>query len=103
MPDNDLSALLADTLDAITGLDAAAVAAARARQDLLTKPRGSLGVLEDVSVQLAGLASLPRAAFPNQRASPSSPPITACTPRASPRGRRRSPPRWSPTSSPGAP
>jgi len=49
-------ALLADTVAAITGLDAAAVAAARQRQDLLTKPRGALGQLEAVSVQLAGLA-----------------------------------------------
>jgi nicotinate-nucleotide--dimethylbenzimidazole phosphoribosyltransferase len=40
----------------IRGIDPAAVTAARERQDLLTKPRGSLGVLEDVSVQLAGLA-----------------------------------------------
>jgi nicotinate-nucleotide--dimethylbenzimidazole phosphoribosyltransferase len=48
--------LLDDTIDAIGPLDAAAAAAARARQDTLTKPRGSLGVLEDVSVQLAGLA-----------------------------------------------
>jgi nicotinate-nucleotide--dimethylbenzimidazole phosphoribosyltransferase len=32
------------------------VAAARERQGRLTKPPGSLGVLEDVSVQLAGLA-----------------------------------------------
>ena len=48
--------LLDDTIAAIAPLDAAAVAAARARQDSLTKPRGSLGVLEDLSVQLAGLA-----------------------------------------------
>lgn len=41
---------------AIRPLDAAAMAAARERQDRMTKPRGSLGVLEDVSVQLAGLA-----------------------------------------------
>ena len=32
------------------------MAAARERQDRMTKPRGSLGVLEDVSVRLAGLA-----------------------------------------------
>ena len=45
------------TIAAIRRLDAAAVARGhRARQDRLTKPRGSLGVLEDVSVQLAGLA-----------------------------------------------
>ena len=41
---------------AIGPLDAGATAAARERQDRMTKPRGSLGVLEDVSVQLAGLA-----------------------------------------------
>jgi nicotinate-nucleotide--dimethylbenzimidazole phosphoribosyltransferase len=41
---------------AITPPDPAAVAAARERQDRMTKPRGSLGALEDVSVRLAGLA-----------------------------------------------
>jgi nicotinate-nucleotide--dimethylbenzimidazole phosphoribosyltransferase len=48
--------VLEETIAAIRPLDGAAVAAARERQDALTKPRGSLGVLEDVSVQLAGLA-----------------------------------------------
>jgi nicotinate-nucleotide--dimethylbenzimidazole phosphoribosyltransferase len=48
--------LLDETIAAIGPLDATAVAAARARQDSLTKPRGSLGTLEDLSVQLAGLA-----------------------------------------------
>ena len=41
---------------AIRPLDGDAVAAARQRQAQMTKPAGSLGVLEDVSVQLAGLA-----------------------------------------------
>jgi len=41
---------------AIGPLDQAAMAAARARQDLMTKPRGSLGELEEVSIRLAGLA-----------------------------------------------
>jgi nicotinate-nucleotide--dimethylbenzimidazole phosphoribosyltransferase len=41
---------------AIAPPDAGAMAAARERQDRMTKPRGSLGVLEDVSVRLAGLA-----------------------------------------------
>jgi nicotinate-nucleotide--dimethylbenzimidazole phosphoribosyltransferase len=50
------SSLLAETLAAIAAPDAAAIAAARDRQATLTKPPGSLGVLEDVSVQLAGLA-----------------------------------------------
>jgi nicotinate-nucleotide--dimethylbenzimidazole phosphoribosyltransferase len=47
---------LTETLAVIGPLDAAAVAAARERQGRLTKPPGSLGVLEDVSVQLAGLS-----------------------------------------------
>ncbi len=47
---------LADVIAAIAPPDEAAMAAARARQDRMTKPRGSLGVLEQVSVRLAGLA-----------------------------------------------
>ena len=47
---------LADLIAAITAPDAEAMAAARERQDRMTKPRGSLGVLEEVSVRLAGLA-----------------------------------------------
>jgi nicotinate-nucleotide--dimethylbenzimidazole phosphoribosyltransferase len=42
-------------ISAIGPLDSKAMAAARARQDQLTKPRGSLGRLEDLSVQLAGI------------------------------------------------
>ena len=48
--------LLDDTLARVRSADAGALAAARERQDRLTKPRGALGVLEDVGVQLAGLA-----------------------------------------------
>jgi nicotinate-nucleotide--dimethylbenzimidazole phosphoribosyltransferase len=40
---------------AIGPLDAAAMRAARARQARLTKPAGSLGQLEDLAVQLAGV------------------------------------------------
>src|SRR3954452_15452294 len=47
---------LAQALAALRPLDPDAVAAAWERQHRLTKPRGALGVLEDVSVQLAGLA-----------------------------------------------
>ncbi|WP_028473010.1 nicotinate-nucleotide--dimethylbenzimidazole phosphoribosyltransferase [Nocardioides alkalitolerans] len=47
---------LVDTLARISPPDASAQAEARARQAQLTKPAGSLGVLEDVSVQLAGIA-----------------------------------------------
>jgi nicotinate-nucleotide--dimethylbenzimidazole phosphoribosyltransferase len=39
----------------IPPLDAQAMAAARARQDRLTKPRGALGRLEALSIQLAGI------------------------------------------------
>lgn len=41
-------------------LDREAMQQARARQDQLTKPRGSLGVLEEISVQLAGIYGDPR-------------------------------------------
>lgn len=47
--------LIASTIDAIHPLDAEAMAKARARQDRLTKPRGSLGRLEELSIQLAGV------------------------------------------------
>ena len=47
---------LADVIAAIAPPDPAAMTAARERQDRMTKPRGSLGVLEEVSVRLAGLA-----------------------------------------------
>lgn len=44
------------TIAAIRPLDAEAMAAARALQARLTKPAGSLGALEELSVRLAGLA-----------------------------------------------
>lgn len=47
--------LLQATIDRIRPLDQRAMARARARQDTLTKPRGSLGRLEDLSVQVAGI------------------------------------------------
>ncbi|MGX7680114.1 nicotinate-nucleotide--dimethylbenzimidazole phosphoribosyltransferase [Jatrophihabitans sp. DSM 45814] len=50
--------LLSDTIAEIVGADPVASAAARQRQDSLTKPRGSLGVLEEVSIQLSGLAGV---------------------------------------------
>jgi len=43
----------------IKPLDEAAMQSARARQDTLTKPRGSLGWLEELSIQLAGMKSDP--------------------------------------------
>jgi nicotinate-nucleotide--dimethylbenzimidazole phosphoribosyltransferase len=47
---------LAEVIASIGPLDEGAMAAARERQDRMTKPRGSLGLLEEVSVRLAGLA-----------------------------------------------
>jgi nicotinate-nucleotide--dimethylbenzimidazole phosphoribosyltransferase len=44
-----------DTIARITPPDAAATQAARARQDQLTKPTGSLGRLEALSIQIAGI------------------------------------------------
>jgi nicotinate-nucleotide--dimethylbenzimidazole phosphoribosyltransferase len=48
--------LLGTTIAAVCRRDAAAERAARERLDRMTKPRGSLGVLEDVAAQLAGIA-----------------------------------------------
>jgi nicotinate-nucleotide--dimethylbenzimidazole phosphoribosyltransferase len=47
----------------IPPLDEAAMAAARARQDQLTKPPGSLGRLEELSIRLAGIAAAPLPRF----------------------------------------
>ncbi|MBC7246258.1 MAG: nicotinate-nucleotide--dimethylbenzimidazole phosphoribosyltransferase [Actinobacteria bacterium] len=45
---------------AVPELDREAMREARERQDQLTKPRGSLGVLEEISVRLAGIYGDPR-------------------------------------------
>ncbi len=47
--------LLNNTLKMIRPLDEKAMNEARARQNLLTKPEGSLGRLEDLSIQIAGI------------------------------------------------
>jgi nicotinate-nucleotide--dimethylbenzimidazole phosphoribosyltransferase len=51
--------LLSTTIAKIGPLDRAAMAQARARQDVLTKPQGSLGRLEELSVWLAGVTANP--------------------------------------------
>jgi nicotinate-nucleotide--dimethylbenzimidazole phosphoribosyltransferase len=56
LPGRAAVSLLDEVIAAVRPLDGDAVAAARQRQAQLTKPAGSLGVLEDVSVQLSGLA-----------------------------------------------
>jgi nicotinate-nucleotide--dimethylbenzimidazole phosphoribosyltransferase len=52
--------LVADTTARIAPLDAAAMQAARARQSRLTKPAGSLGRLEDLAIQIAGITGQAR-------------------------------------------
>lgn len=51
--------MLTDVISRIEAPDEAATAAARARQDTLTKPRGSLGRLEALSIQIAGIRRQP--------------------------------------------
>ena len=60
----DPGRLLDDTLAAVRPADPGALADARARQDRLTKPPGSLGALEDVSVRLCGLSGAVPAPVP---------------------------------------
>jgi nicotinate-nucleotide--dimethylbenzimidazole phosphoribosyltransferase len=55
-----VTALLDDVLARIGPLDATAMAAARSRLDSLTKPPGSLGRLERLAVQIAGITANPR-------------------------------------------
>ena len=54
-----ISPLVDQTIAAVGPLDADAVAAAEARQGVLTKPPGSLGRLESLSIQLAGILGQP--------------------------------------------
>ncbi len=54
-----MSELLSNTIKVIKPLDGGAMAEARARQDTLTKPQGSLGRLEELSIQLAGIQGKP--------------------------------------------
>ncbi len=54
-----ISQLVDQTIAAIGPLDTDAIAAATARQGMLTKPPGSLGRLETLSVQLAGILGQP--------------------------------------------
>lgn len=51
--------LLSNTIEMIRPLDEKAMAVAKSRQDMLTKPQGSLGRLEKLSIQLAGIQGKP--------------------------------------------
>ncbi|MFC2069948.1 nicotinate-nucleotide--dimethylbenzimidazole phosphoribosyltransferase [Chloroflexota bacterium] len=54
-----MAELLSDTIQMIRPLDEKAMAEARERQDMLTKPQGSLGRLEELSIQIAGIQGQP--------------------------------------------
>ena len=53
-------------IDSVGPLDAAAMAAARERQAMLAKPPGSLGRLEELSIQLAGITGRLQNSMDNQ-------------------------------------
>jgi len=55
--------LLERTIESIRPLDEEAMTAARVRQGRLTKPPGSLGLLEEISIQVAGIRADPRPAI----------------------------------------
>jgi nicotinate-nucleotide--dimethylbenzimidazole phosphoribosyltransferase len=54
-----MTTLLGDTLERIPGADRAAAAAAQQALDAKTKPRGSLGRLEEVAARVAGIRRTP--------------------------------------------
>jgi len=54
-----MSGLLSNTIELIKPLDERAMAEACSRQDTLTKPQGSLGRLEELSIKLAGIQGKP--------------------------------------------
>lgn len=60
-----MSPRFAEALAGVRPTDAAAKAQARQHQDRLTKPRGALGLLEDLSVQLCAIARQCPAPVPN--------------------------------------
>jgi nicotinate-nucleotide--dimethylbenzimidazole phosphoribosyltransferase len=51
---------ISDTIKKIQALDEQAMVEAKVRQDNLTKPQGSLGQLESISIQVAGIKGNPR-------------------------------------------
>jgi len=57
---------LEEALRRIGPLDEQAMADARARQDILTKPQGALGRLEELSVRIAGITGNAMPALANK-------------------------------------
>ena len=54
-----MAELLNKTIKSIKPLDKSAMEKASARQDMLTKPQGALGRLEEISIRLAGIQGKP--------------------------------------------
>ncbi len=89
LPGEEPHDLLAETVANIRPLDAKALGEAWERQKRMTKPAGALGMLEIISAQLSGLSRMCPPPIPSRQRLRSSRATTACTPRASPPGRRR--------------
>src|SRR5437879_132631 len=66
MASPDRRVQLQAAIDRIQPLDEQAMLAARQRQDLLTKPPGSLGRLERLATQLAGITGVPLPRLPRK-------------------------------------
>src|SRR5438270_1931348 len=62
----DRQAQLQAVIESVQPLDEQAMAAARQRQDQLTKPPGSLGRLERLATQLAGITGAPLPRLPRK-------------------------------------
>ena len=71
-----------DTIEEMGDLSESAMEAARARQEVLAKPTGALGRLEDISIQLAGITGKVKNNM--QKRSSSCPRITASSAKALP-------------------
>ena len=61
-----ISKLIDETILKIDPLDEISMSAARERQNTLTKPLGSLGRLEELSIKLAGIYSNPTPVIANK-------------------------------------
>lgn len=66
MTTRSLSPLLQRTISSIGTLDQASMAAARSRENQLTKPQGSLGRLEELAIQIAGITRQTRPRLTNR-------------------------------------
>ena len=57
---------LLEVISSVESLDERAITGSRTRQEVLTKPPGSLGRLERLATQLAGIAGNPRPRVPRK-------------------------------------